>query len=178
MSASPCTVCRLQYVFDFCAVWFRWMSGALPENQSQSTLGHRVLHVHPEDIKGDSLVSLTDRLSAHCCWFLGCACSVQVQCQSQFLLIQRRPAPLCPWCASLVTSSVTRTSLFTLQTPDIQKPTIVCNPSEVSRMQSPYMMMCFWKADLIRQSLCSASSPRVPLCLRVTPELPTGAWGL
>ena len=37
--------------------------------------------------------------------------------------------------------------MFILHMPDIQEPTGVCNPSEVSKMQRPYMMMCFCKAD-------------------------------
>ena len=60
MSASSCTVCRIQSVFNCGAVWFRWMSGVLLENQCQSMLSHRVLHVHPEGVKGDILFILTD----------------------------------------------------------------------------------------------------------------------
>ena len=84
ISAVSCIVCRPQSVLDFCAIWFQLMSGVLPESQSQSMLGHRVLHVHPEDVKGDVSFSLTDRLSADCCLFLGSAYPVGIQCPSHF----------------------------------------------------------------------------------------------
>ena len=51
----------------------------LPENQSQSMLGHRVLHVHPEDVKGDVSFSLTYQLSAAGCMFLEWRSSVGVK---------------------------------------------------------------------------------------------------
>ena len=70
ISAASCTVCILPSVLNFCAIWSRLMSGVLAESQFQSMLAHRVLHVHPEDVKGDVSFSLTDQLSTDCCMFL------------------------------------------------------------------------------------------------------------
>ena len=79
ISAASCTVCILLSVFDFCAIWSRLMSGVLAQSQSQSMLAHRVLHVHPEDVKDDVSFSLTDQLSTDCCMFLEIRSSVGVQ---------------------------------------------------------------------------------------------------
>ena len=65
-----------------------------------------------------------------------------------FLLIQRRPARLSPSCASSVRSSVTGTSVFIMQMPDIQKPTGAVNPSGGSLIKSLDIMMCFCEAAL------------------------------